>query len=52
MNFGKPFISASAAAVLMTFAVAGGPTAAFAAPQLTIQSEEGGPPQGSSPCHP
>jgi len=45
MNFGKLFISASAAAVLMTFVVAGRPTAAFAAPQLTIQSEEAAHPR-------
>jgi hypothetical protein len=45
MNIGKLFISASAAAVLMTFAVAGHPTSAFAAPQLTIQSEEAAHPR-------
>jgi hypothetical protein len=45
MNFGKFFISTSAAAVLMTLAVAGGPTTAVAAPQLTIQSEEAAHPR-------
>jgi len=46
MNFGKLFISASAAAVLITFAAAaGGPTVAFAAPALTVQSEEAAHPR-------
>jgi hypothetical protein len=45
MNFGKLIISASAAAALMTLAVAGRPPVAFAAPQLTIQSEEAAHPR-------
>jgi hypothetical protein len=45
MNFGKFYMSAGAAAVLMTLAVAGRPTVAFAAPQLTIQSEEAAHPR-------
>jgi hypothetical protein len=45
MHIGKPFISASAATLLLTFVVAGHPTAAFAAPQLTIQSEEAAHPR-------
>jgi hypothetical protein len=45
MNFGKLFISASAAAVLITFAAAGRPTVAFAAPALTVQSEEAAHPR-------
>jgi hypothetical protein len=45
MNFGKLFVSVSAAAVLITFAAAGRPTVAFAAPQLSIQSEEAAHPR-------
>jgi hypothetical protein len=45
MHFGKPFISAGAATLLLTFAVANHPTVAVAAPQLTIQSEEAAHPR-------
>lgn len=43
MNFGRQFIPTGAAAVLMTFAIAVRPTAAFADP--TVHSEEAAHPR-------
>ncbi len=45
MNLGRLFIPSGAAAVLMTLAVAGHPTAAFAAPPYTVRSEEAAHPR-------
>jgi hypothetical protein len=45
MKLRMEFVSAGAAAVLMALAMGGAPTAASAAPQLSIQSEEAAHPR-------
>jgi hypothetical protein len=45
MKLRMEFVSAGAAAMLMALAIAGPPTVAFAAPQLTIQSEQAAHPK-------
>jgi hypothetical protein len=45
MKLRMEIVSTGAAAVLVALAIAGPPTAAFAAPQLTIQSEQAAHPR-------
>jgi hypothetical protein len=45
MKLRKDLVSTGAAAVLMALAIGGPPTVAFAAPQLTMQSEQAGHPR-------
>jgi hypothetical protein len=51
MKLRMEFVSTGAAAVLVALAIAGPPSVAFAAPQLTIQSEQKGHPKLAKAVH-